>query len=78
MQTFKNLSAGDRVKFRSYGGLTVSTSGKVVPESKTTTGIVQRYLCFADHVVVKVGNRPYVVDGGNFIAKVERRVAEAA
>jgi hypothetical protein len=78
MGTFKNLSPGDRVKFRSYGGLKIAHSGKVVPEFKTATGTVQRFLCFEEHVIVAIGNRPYVVDHGNFISKIERKQQVAA
>ncbi len=77
METFQNLKAGDRVKFRSYGGLGIGKHGKVVPEWKQTTGTVVRYLCFEDHVVAYVNGRPYTVDAGNFIAVVSRKADQA-
>jgi hypothetical protein len=76
MATFKNLVAGDKVRFRSYGGLKLER-GKTVPEWKVTTGTVVRYLCFEDHVIAYVGGRPYVVDHGNFISKVEPKAVAA-
>lgn len=66
MNAYRNLRAGQAVTFWMAGGLSIK--GR---EYSKRTARVQRFLVFADHVVVNLGGRhgtPYVVDDSNFIS----------
>ena len=59
METFKNLNAGDSVRFTYRDG--------------ERTAPVLRMLTFPDHVVVKFGSCGHVVDAHNFVRVVRRK-----
>ena len=65
--SYKNLSGGDRVKFKIYNGLGL-VNGRTTVQMKTVTGRVVPMLTFEDHVVATYHGRPYVVDGHNIVS----------
>ena len=67
---FKNIRAGDRVRYMAYNGLTLR-NGKAVPEYMAKTGVAVGLLIYQEHVVLNTGGkhgRPQVVDSGNYIS----------
>lgn len=71
--TFKNIRAGDRVRFFAPAGLRV-IKGRAYPERRPSVGTAQHLLIFADHVVVNRGRgQPAVVDASNYISHTEVR-----
>ncbi len=65
--SYKNLSGGDRVKFKINNGLGI-VNGRTTVEKKVVSGRVVPMLTFEDHVVATHRGRPYVVDARNIVS----------
>lgn len=65
--SYKNLSGGDRVKFKISNGLGL-VNGRTVVQKKVVSGRVVPMLTFEDHVVAVYRGHPYVVDARNIVS----------
>lgn len=64
---FKDIKAGDKVKYRAYAGM-----GLKGPEYKIKIAKVNPLLIFAHHVVVNAGDIPQVVNEQNFVEVIKK------